>query len=229
MTEVRAIDSWATNGHMIADVAMLGYLDGRVLDATYGEGTFWKCWQPEILHTNDLHKPTAHNRYDYKNFLAFPDRMFDSVVFDPPYKLNGTPALTDEDARYGTGGRTSRVEVLEDIRLGALECYRVCNRYLLVKCMDQVEGGRVRWQTDLVTQAIEGAGGRKVDRFDFVSNGRPQPPDQPCKTCTGKGYWRQQDGENVVCTVCDGGGRTDRVQRTARRNSSTLLVFGRGR
>ena len=35
---------WATNAEMIEDVARLGYLDGSVLDVTYGLGTFWKNW-----------------------------------------------------------------------------------------------------------------------------------------------------------------------------------------
>jgi site-specific DNA-cytosine methylase len=191
--EVRAIGEWATNADLIADVARLGYLDGTVLDATYGAGTFWKVWRPDQLVTNDRWKPA--DRSDDYRALPWERESFDSVVFDPPYKLNGTPALAEQDARYGTVARTSRAEVLEDIRRGALECFRVCRRFLLVKCQDQVEGGQVRWQTDMVTRTIEDVSGRKVDRFDFVSNGRPQPP--------------------------------GRRQLTARRNHSTLLVFGK--
>jgi hypothetical protein len=172
VTEVRAIGEWTTNAHLIADVAKLGYLDGTVLDATYGEGNFWSVWKPELLFTNDLHKP-ADFKLDYRD-LGAADRTYDAVVFDPPYKLNGTPALAEQDARYGTAARTSRADVLEDIRLGALECYRVCCRFLLVKCQDQVEGGKVRWQTDMVTRAIEDAGGRKLDRFDIPTAGIPQ-------------------------------------------------------
>lgn len=186
MNEILSIGVWRSNAEMIADVARLGYLDGRVLDATYGDGGFWKVWQPEILHTNDLHKPAAHNRYDYKNFVAFPDCMFDAVVFDPPYKLSGTPALGEQDARYGTDRRTSRDEVMTDIRDGAIECYRVCRRHLLVKVMDQVEGGRKRWQTDMVTQAIEELGGRKIDRFDIALAGRAQPGGRVQRTSRSK-------------------------------------------
>jgi len=45
------------------------------------------------------------------------------------------------------------------------EAYRVLAKkgILMVKCQDQVEGGRVRWQTDLITEAVAKAGGRKVD------------------------------------------------------------------
>lgn len=175
MTEVRAIGAWATNAELIADAARLGYLDGTVLDVTYGEGTFWNMWRPDgdNLVTSDRYKP-AGNAWDYTQ-LPVADRTFASVVFDPPYKLSGTPALGAFDERYGIERRTTRDEVLGDIVAGALECHRVCSRFVLVKCQDQVEGGKVRWQTDIVTRALEDVGARKVDRFDFVNNGRPQP------------------------------------------------------
>jgi hypothetical protein len=174
MSEVLSVKAWQSNAELIRDAARLGYLDGTVLDVTYGEGAFWRCWAPERLVTSDLHKPADH-RWDYRA-LPLRDGAFDAVVFDPPYKLNGTPANGAKDARYGTTGKTSRVEVLDDILAGAVECYRVTRTWLLVKCMDQVEGGKMRWQTDLVTRAVESLGGRKVDRFDLVVKPQPQPP-----------------------------------------------------
>lgn len=185
MTEVLSIGTWRNNAEMIADIARLpGYLTPpnvddapwTVFDATYGEGNFWTHWRPKHLTTNDLHKDAEgnHHRDDYRAFATAWANGWDVVVFDPPYKLNGTPALPDMDARYGTSRRTTRDEVLDDIRLGAIECYRVCCRRLFVKCMDQVEGGRKRWQTDIVTRAIEELGGRKLDRFDIPTAGIPQ-------------------------------------------------------
>lgn len=175
-TEILSIGPWKNNAEMLADIAKLNdgeYLSGTVLDATYGEGAFWNDYRPARLVTNDLHKPADH-AWDYRN-MPVPDGHFGTVVFDPPYKLSGTPALPEQDARYGTTEVTSRSDVMNDIRLGALECYRVARKYLLVKCMDQVEGGRMRWQTDMVTRALEDVGAWKVDRFDMVAGGRPQP------------------------------------------------------
>lgn len=174
---VFAAQKWTTNAAMIADVAKLGYLDGRVLDATYGEGNFWSDWKPEELVTNDLFKPADHG-HSYREFPIRWECSFDSVVFDPPYKLNGTPALGEFDDRYGVEKPMNREERLEDIRLGAVECHRVARRLVLVKCQDQVEGGKVRWQTDLVTRAVEELGAIKVDRFDFLYDPRPQPGDR---------------------------------------------------
>jgi hypothetical protein len=194
---VVAANRWPTNGHLIADVAELGYLDGTVLDATHGRGTFWTIWQPERLITNDFN-PTlsADHHQDYRAF-DFLDGSFDATVYDPPYKLNGTPTNDAMDDRYGTGGEKyvpTRVR-MENILDGARECYRVTRGFLLVKCEDQVVSGDVCWQTDLITRAVEDTGGRKVEEFYFLNTPRPQP--------------------------------SGRSQRHASRNLSTLLVFAR--
>ena len=173
--DVLAVGKWASNAQLIADVARLGYLDGTVLDVTYGEGAFWRVYSPPGLITNDLHKANPTGLHDDYRALSFEDNAVDVVVFDPPYKLNGTPAMGAMDDRYGTSRRTTRAEVLDDIVAGALEGLRVTRGLLLTKCQDQVEGGKVRWQTDILTRAVEDAGGRKVDRFDLVTHPRAQP------------------------------------------------------
>lgn len=169
---VLAAQAWPTNAHMIADVAKLGYLDGTVLDATFGEGNFWTEFYPDHLDTNDLYKP-AMWRQDYKD-LPFADNRFDSVVFDPPYKLSGTPALGQFDLRYGTERPMTLQQRMDDILGGTIECYRVCSKYLLVKCQDQVCSGKVQWQTHWVSSTIGYS--QLVDRFDFICSPRPQPP-----------------------------------------------------
>jgi hypothetical protein len=184
MTEVLSIGTWRNNAELIADVARLGYLEGTVLDATWGEGKFWTVFFPEHLTTNDRFKDADYD-YDFRSF-PWADGNFDNVVFDPDYKLNGTPALGEQDERYGTAENLTRDERMEKIRDGAVECYRVCRRRLLVKCMDQVEGGRKRWQTDLVTRAVEELGGRKIDRFDIGLAGRPQPGGRTQRTSRSK-------------------------------------------
>jgi len=53
---VLAVNHWASNAHLILDVHRLGYLrdDDRVVDVTYGRGTFWKLWRPGTLDTHDF-------------------------------------------------------------------------------------------------------------------------------------------------------------------------------
>jgi hypothetical protein len=201
---VMAIDKWASNADLIADCARLGYLrsDWMTLDPTYGYGTFWRKWHPPgglfVRSDLDPRKSPVGYSVDFTN-LPFQDRTFDAVVFDPPYKLNGTPSDTDGvDERYGVHGASyfrweDRMQLCRD---GISECARVLgDGYLLVKCQDQVCSGKVRWQTIDFANHAATLGLGLVDRFDFLSY-RAQP--------------------------------AGRRQVHARRNASTLLVFKRG-
>lgn len=175
---VMSLGDWNTNGDLIADIARLGYLtkEGATLDVTYGEGTFWTVFRPDVLVGTDIDPEKSDKLVGPVDFTDQPwdDASFDNVVFDPDYKLNGRPD-PKIDKRYGVHVRTNRVTRLGKIEAGVHECARVLGSgFLIVKCMDQVEGGKMRWQTDLVTRAAEDAGLVKVDVFIFRSY-RPQP------------------------------------------------------
>lgn len=174
---VMAFGDWRSNADLIADCARLGYLheDWYTLDPTYGAGTFWKAWRPVTLVATDI-DPRRSPWGDSVDFTKLPwsDRLFDAVVFDPPYKLNGTPDPT-VDKRYGIHQPARWQDRMELIRLGVHECARVLGRgYLLIKCQDQVCSGKVRWQTDEITKWAAACGLGKVDRLDFPTY-RPQP------------------------------------------------------
>lgn len=228
MKEVLAVHAWPSNAELIRDAARLGYLDGHVLDATYGEGVFWKVWLPQKLTTNDLHKtnPSGHH-FDARAFPAEWAQAFDAVVFDPPYKLNGTPATGEQDARYGTAERVNREGRLDLIARGAAGCFEATRRFLLVKVQDQVEGGKMRWQTDIVWDAVRPLGAEKIDRFDMVTKHRPQPqgfhasaPGLKARIFKAEAdAWTYVDGR-------EGAKVTERRQRTAvHACASQLLVF----
>lgn len=171
MSHVLAAQAWKSNAEMIADVARLGYLNGHVMDCTYGLGVFWKQWKPEKL--------TAHDRYtldgvDFRN-LPHPDGMFDSSVIDGPYKLNGTSSAPD--IRYGVHTYASWQGRHALIREGITECHRVIKPggYVLVKCQAQVCSGAIRWQDREFADHGESLGMTLVDRFDLLGKGRKQP------------------------------------------------------
>jgi tRNA G10 N-methylase Trm11 len=169
---ILAAHNWRTNAHMIADVAKLGYITGLVLDPTYGEaGGFWKVWRPEQLVAHDI-------KLDGVDFLDLPysSAKFDTIVFDPPYKLNGTPSQAGFDTRYGVDRYArwqDRIQLYRD-GITALTPFAKPRGHLLVKCMDQVCSGQKRWVTDIVTNHAAELGYRKVDRFDFLRPPRPQ-------------------------------------------------------
>lgn len=174
--EVLAAYRWPTNGHLIEAAARLGYLQRNwlTLDPTYGPGTFWRRFRPDGLVACDLNPKRGVIVADMRA-LPFRPRRFRVVTVDGPYKLNGTP---DEavDYRYGVDVRASWQERHATIRGGISEAHRVAvaGAYVLVKCQDQVCGGRIRWQTDEFTRHAEGLGLDKVDRLDMLG-GRKQP------------------------------------------------------
>ncbi len=177
---VKAIDTWRSNAELIADVAKLGYLrdDWFTLDPTYGEGTFWKVWKPKRLIALDIDggKTPSGQWMDFTD-MPFADHFFDAVVFDPPYKLNGTPDPT-VDARYGVDQPTRWQDRMELCRAGIRECARVLgDGYLLVKCQNQVCSGKIRWQSIDFTRTAEECGLGLVDMFHFLSY-RAQPADR---------------------------------------------------
>lgn len=176
---ILAAHAWPTNGHLIADVARLGYITGSVLDCTYGLGKFWTRFDVDQLREfvgTDLvpSKCTpGQAAVDFRD-QPWPDGRFDTVVFDPDYKLEGTNHTPDQVRRYGLVPKTWQ-ERMEDIRLGVTECCRVAADTVLVKCQDQVCSGAIRWQTLMVIDEAAKGGFVLHDRFDMLGGGRPQP------------------------------------------------------
>lgn len=181
MTPVMAIGDWKNNAELLVACRDLGYLDDEhdVWDATVEAGKFWRLWRPARLVATDLNPEFTDPALGPIDVTATPwaDRQWHHVVFDPPYKLNGTPS-DKADRPYGVHEATPSAARLSLIEAGTAECARVLgDGFLLVKCMDQVVGGKVRWQTDLATRAAECAGLRKVDALLFRSY-RPQDPER---------------------------------------------------
>lgn len=172
---IPAVHAWPSNAHLIRDVAELGYIGDMVLDVTYGLGNFWTEFQPEYLLGTDQNAAKSMTG-DSVNFtrLPFSDRGFQTVVFDPPYKLNGTPDQ-DTDERYGVETPTRWQDRMSLMLDGLIECCRVADRTVLAKCQDQVCSGKVRWQTLEFEQVARGQGFEQVDRFDLLGTARPQP------------------------------------------------------
>lgn len=131
-----------TNADLIAKVAPL-YLTGDVCDVTYGRGRWWTRYRPEYLVCHDI-DPDKGDGVDF-TALPEPDDSYDAVTFDPPYiPQGGDTTSTVPDFIAGFGLRTrSEADLWSLIGAGLAECARVLKPggFLLVKCMDYVNGG----------------------------------------------------------------------------------------
>jgi hypothetical protein len=132
-----------TNADLVHAVAPM-YLTGSVMDCTYGEGKWWTRYRPADLVAHDFYK------LDGVSFTALPepDGTYDAVVFDPPYiPQGGVDKSTRREAsflgRFGIDQSRSEDELWSMIGAGLADTSRVLKRsgYLLVKCMDYVNGG----------------------------------------------------------------------------------------
>lgn len=170
-----AMTNAKNNAELIVLARKLGHLpdDALVLDMTYGKGVWWKLYRPARFITNDLGKGVPDVRFDFCH-PPFAPNTFDVVVYDPPYKLNGTPDA-DVDERYGVEVYTKWRDRMALIERGFLAACDVAapGGKVLAKVQDQVCSGQVRWQTMMLWQLGEANGMRLVDEL-HLGGGRKQ-------------------------------------------------------
>lgn len=211
---VLAAHAWPTNGHLIADVARLGYLrpTDRVLDPTYGNGVWWSIWRPHHLTPH----VRAQDGTDFRN-LPYDDHTFDAIAYDPPYVCPGgrkTSTVQNMHHRYGMdeGGNadpdfTTPAELQALIDDGLTEMVRLVRPprtktdggIILVKCQDYIWSGALWEGVARTRQHALDLGCTVVDTLIHLGKPGPQPTTNP-------------DG-------------TPRRQVHARRAHSTLLVL----
>lgn len=160
-----------TNAHLVEKVRHLGYLDGTVVDVTYGQGGWWSRWRPAGLVAHDL-------AVDAVDFTALPydADAFDTVCYDPPYIPAGgdtTSTAPQFQARYGITGGRSQAELDAMVFAGLAETLRVGRRFVLVKCMDYVNGGSFHPMSYRVAARAMELGARMHD--ELVHHAGPGP------------------------------------------------------
>lgn len=179
MDEIRVFGDRTNNAQLMADCARLGYLDGEVLDLTYGRGRFWNDYKPNILYTNDLDEETSAMYHVDFTATGWGDDRFDTVVFDPPYKLNGTGGSHPSDHGYGVANSTSWEDRMYLMWRGSSEALRLARQFVLIKCQDQVVSGKKVWQTIEMADHMRARSLFKPNRLRdmlHVQGYRPQPP-----------------------------------------------------
>lgn len=211
-----------TNAQAIYDAHELGYIndDDFVLDLTYGEGKFWKLWEPPHLSKNDLDEFKGSTHFDFRH-TPWLDGDFSVVVFDPPYGFRGT-SKHKMDESYGLGEYLSVDERLRLMFDGMSEAARLTTKYVLFKLQDQVVSGQKVWQRMLMADHGQRLGRDQLELVDELHVvGYRSQPQRKCKACNGDGR-----GLNLpVCTFCGGSGKVDMVQKHSASNVSTLQCY----
>lgn len=159
-----------SNGVLIAAVARLGYLDGPILDLTYGRGAWWTRYRPAELTVFDG---------DFTD-TGLADNSVPIICYDPPYISTGTKetsSIPDFYDRYGVGDHPGWQAIRVLMAAGQTESARILapNGWLLMKCMNYVESGRRVWNVPYFMTYGETLGLRLHDEIVHLTGGGAQP------------------------------------------------------
>jgi hypothetical protein len=139
------------NDFLMAQVARLYFSPGdRIADVTYGSGVFWRGVDlaQYDFHPSDLLTVPDHP-YDFRR-LPYRSREFDAHVIDPPYMHHPSYSRRRiHNADYKNAETTrgfSHEDIIRLYREGMVEGHRILKPggLMLVKCKDEIEGGRQR-------------------------------------------------------------------------------------
>lgn len=166
------------NAHAIVDAMMLGWVPSPCVDLTFGLGRFWGA-RPETLVRCDIDPNLDVDVVCDFGATPFADGSFATVVFDPPYKLNGSGGSCAEDAGYGVADQWDNRRDL--YRRGIAEAARICRRggTVLIKGQDQIAGGTLHSFPALAIPLAEAGGLAPIGQLHVSGVTRPQPPGRP--------------------------------------------------
>lgn len=144
-----------------------------VVDATYGNGVFWRRMDQSRykLVRSDLFTK-ADILSDFRK-MPFRDGSFDAVILDPPYMRtnNSKPQMGMNYNNRRINLRTHK-EVLDLYLAGIKEAYRILRSsgVLILKCQDEVMSGHQQW-THVELMQVEGW--LTEDLFILIRSGLP--------------------------------------------------------
>jgi hypothetical protein len=161
------------NAQLMEDCAKLGYLVGPILDLTYGKGNFWTLLPDAKIYSNDLDENLETDYAEDFTSTPWAGNSWGTVVFDPPYRLGGTPTTPEFDLAYGINEYRTKADVKALIEQGTREACRIAGKYALVKVQDHVSSGVLQPQTTWVINAAP-PDAVLVDSLHVIG-GRPQP------------------------------------------------------
>lgn len=159
------------NRHLVPKILALYVPRGSVVaDVTYGKGAFWKDVDLSLYRflPSDLAEGTDFRQLPYR------DGEIDCLVIDPPYMHGGATVKTSINNCY-RNRNNSHESIIRLYAAGFLEAARVLRKdgIIVVKCQDEIEGGRQRLSHCEIIRLLEILGFVIVDLFVLVQRSVP--------------------------------------------------------
>lgn len=203
MAEILAFDPERTNNaQLMRDCKTLGYLDGVGADVTYNIGRFWRLVErPQFIF--DIDPQFAEHGCVVADFRDLPldDGVLDFLVLDPPYRLGGTPSTFSDETTGAPYGNPGSYKSIDSVHQRIHDGIDEAWRVLRV-------GGKL-----LLKVMPQQSCGMLNDQ-----------PGMFAERAVASGRWRDVDRLHVT-----GKPRKQRSQKTARQNTSTLVVLAKKR
>lgn len=161
------------NADLFKEILQLYFADGSIIaDVTFGSGAFWKkipkdkykCLPSDLKTGVDL-RDTPHSN----NYL-------DGFILDPPYAHSSTTKHRDDIAGFYNLNSIAGCEAISKLyKDGVSEAYRTLKvgGILIVKCQDEVVGGKQRWNHISIMSMAESNGFLCEDLFVLVRKNKP--------------------------------------------------------
>ena len=111
-----------------------------ILDPTFGSGVFWKNSRRDVRGYDKNPDRGPCGVVDFCQ-MPFRDGAFPTVVFDPPFHPFVNSA--EEDRFSGMGANEKELKSL--FQSGIMECWRIAQRHLIVKCQSYIHNHAPQW------------------------------------------------------------------------------------
>ncbi len=180
MTEILYTGMVGHNADQFPQILQLYIPKGsRVADVTFNKGKFWQNGLQDDydLLRSDL-EPLAEEvlKADLQA-LPYKTESLDALILDPPYAHSSTAPMKESiSSMYNNNSITGGSKQIIDLYYnGMLEARRVLKKggVLVVKCQDEIEAGKQRWNHIRIFQQAEELGYYAKDLLVLVQKGKP--------------------------------------------------------
>lgn len=124
----------------------------KILDATYGNGSFWKGFAKLAMVTGlDSQMGKAKDIVADFRSMPFPDGAFPLVIYDPPFQPQTVSGIIGDRFSKPVSGIGQLRKLVE---AGLQECWRVTNDGLIVKVQDYIHNHKPVWMSMWAHQCL---------------------------------------------------------------------------